>query len=119
VTVAFLHIYKLYIIHSGASIQAFLYTNTSPSEGTPYFSLHLSCLHTRCPLPPPHPSALRSLFKELLHNGAKEVREKDSVEVPELDVRKYDVVNDELYPKLEDVDAVLLSGSREFCSFLL
>jgi hypothetical protein len=57
-----------------------------------------------------------NLFKELLHNGVEEVREKDSIEVPELDVRKYDVVNDELYPKLEDVDAVLLSGSREFCA---
>ena len=56
------------------------------------------------------------MFKELLHNGAKEVGEKDNVEVPELDVRKYDVVNDEIYPKLEDVDAVLLSGSREFSS---
>lgn len=55
-----------------------------------------------------------NLFKELLHNGVKEVREKDGVEVPELDVRKYDVVNEELYPSLEDVDAVLLSGSREF-----
>lgn len=55
-----------------------------------------------------------NLFKELLHNGVNEVREKDSVEVPELDVRKYDVVNDELYPSLEDVDAVLLTGSREF-----
>lgn len=56
-----------------------------------------------------------NLFKELLHKGVDDVREKDGVEVPELDVRKYDVVNDELYPKLEDVDAVLLSGSREFC----
>ena len=55
-----------------------------------------------------------NLFKELLHKGVDEVREKDGVEVPELDVRKYDVVNDELYPSLEDVDAVLLSGSREF-----
>jgi len=59
-----------------------------------------------------------NLFKELLHNGVNEVREKDDIEVPELDVRKYDVVNDELYPRLEDVDAVLLSGSREFCETL-
>ena len=59
-----------------------------------------------------------NLFKELLHNGVEEVRAKDGVEVPELDVRKYDVVNDELYPKLEDVDAVLLSGSREYCYVL-
>ena len=56
-----------------------------------------------------------NLFKELLQNGVEEVRTRDGVEVPELDVRKYDVVNDELYPKLEDVDAVLLSGSREYC----
>lgn len=54
-----------------------------------------------------------NLFKELLHYGAKEVQEKDNIEVPELDVRKYDVVNDELYPEIGDVDAVLLSGSRE------
>lgn len=54
-----------------------------------------------------------NLFKELLQNGAQEVREKDSVQVPELDVRKYDVVNDEIYPDIEGVDAVLLSGSRE------
>jgi hypothetical protein len=54
-----------------------------------------------------------NLFKELLNNGVKEVREKDNVEVPELDVRKYDVVNEETYPNIEDVDAVLLSGSRE------
>lgn len=55
-----------------------------------------------------------NLFKELLQNGVQEVREKDSVQVPELDVRKYDVVNDEIYPDIEGVDAVLLSGSREF-----
>lgn len=55
-----------------------------------------------------------NLFKELLQNGVQEVKEKDGVQVPELDVRKYDVVNDELYPDLEDVDAVLLSGSREY-----
>lgn len=55
-----------------------------------------------------------NLFKELLQNGVQEVREKDNKEVPELDVRKFDVVNDELYPTLEDVDAVLLSGSREY-----
>lgn len=58
-----------------------------------------------------------NLFKELLHNGVSEVREKDGVEVPELDVRKYDVVNEELYPELGDVDAVLLSGSRELLFF--
>lgn len=53
-----------------------------------------------------------NLFKELLQNGAQAVREKDGTAVPELDIRKYDVVNDEIYPELEGVDAVLLSGSR-------
>lgn len=58
-----------------------------------------------------------NLFKELLQNGAKEVREKDNATVPELDVTKFDVVNEEAFPDLESVDAVLLSGSREFWTF--
>lgn len=52
-----------------------------------------------------------NLFKELLENGAEQLSEK-----PELDVTKFDVVNTEHYPKLEDVDAILLSGSRRFSS---
>lgn len=48
------------------------------------------------------------LFKELLENGAQQLAEK-----PELDVTKFDVVNTEHYPKLENVDAILLSGSRK------
>lgn len=51
------------------------------------------------------------IFKELLNKGANKVAEKDGVNRPELDVSKYDVVNQEIYPKLEDVDAVLLTGS--------
>lgn len=50
-----------------------------------------------------------NLFKELLETGASKLSEK-----PELDVTKFDVVNSELFPKLENVDAVLLSGSRRF-----
>lgn len=48
-----------------------------------------------------------NLFKELLETGAGELSEK-----PELDITKFDVVNTEHYPVLEDVDAVLLTGSR-------
>jgi hypothetical protein len=59
-----------------------------------------------------------NLFKELLLKGVDEVREKDGVKLPELDVRKYNVVDEELYPKLEDVDVVLLSGSREYFPYL-
>lgn len=55
------------------------------------------------------------LFEELLIKGADEVRRDDGgKQVPELDVRKYNVVDEELYPRLEEVDVVLLSGSREF-----
>lgn len=52
-----------------------------------------------------------NLFKELLQTGAGKLSEK-----PQLDITKFDVVNTEHYPRLEDVDAILLSGSRE--SFL-
>lgn len=51
-----------------------------------------------------------NLFKELLSNGAKLLQEKGEGEV-ELDITKYDVVNQEVYPELENVDAVLLTGS--------
>ncbi|EGP84723.1 uncharacterized protein MYCGRDRAFT_75463 [Zymoseptoria tritici IPO323] len=50
-----------------------------------------------------------NLFKELLENGAKEV---NAQHPPELDIRKYDVVNHEVYPELDDVDAILLTGSK-------
>ena len=52
-----------------------------------------------------------NLFKELLHAGADEVAKRDEVKRPELDITKFDVVKTEHYPSLEDVDAVLLTGS--------
>ena len=62
-----------------------------------------------------------NLFKELLLKGKDEVREgrdgKEGVDLPELDVTKYNVVDEELYPRLEEVDVVLVSGSREFRLF--
>jgi hypothetical protein len=54
-----------------------------------------------------------NLFKKLLNEGADKVAEQDGTPRPELDITKYDVVNHELYPKLEEVDAVLLTGSSE------
>ena len=58
-----------------------------------------------------------NLFKELLLKGKDEVREgkdgKEGVDLPELDVTKFNVVDEELYPRLEEVDVVLVSGSRE------
>ncbi|OQO09587.1 hypothetical protein B0A48_04989 [Cryoendolithus antarcticus] len=54
-----------------------------------------------------------NLFKELLNNGAKRVAEQDDDVELGLDVTKYDVVKHEVYPDLENIDAVLLTGSRE------
>lgn len=59
-----------------------------------------------------------NLFKELLSNGAKLLQEKGEGEV-ELDITKYDVVNQEVYPELENVDAVLLTGSSMYGFFFL
>ena len=52
-----------------------------------------------------------NVFKELLENGANSLAQADSGKAPELDVTKFNVVNEEVYPKLENVDAVLLTGS--------
>ena len=64
-----------------------------------------------------------NLFKELLLKGKDEVREgkdgKEGVDLPELDVTKFNVVDDELYPRLEEVDVVLVSGSRESFSEII
>ena len=61
-----------------------------------------------------------NLFEELLLKGKDElVREgrdgrKEGVDLlPELDVTKFNVVDEELYPDIEEVDVVLVSGSRE------
>lgn len=52
-----------------------------------------------------------NLFTELLENGAKELAKNDHGKAPELHISKFDVVNKDYYPRLEDVDAILLTGS--------
>lgn len=52
-----------------------------------------------------------NLFKELLLNGADKLAQDDSITKPELDITKFDVVSGEQYPKLDEIDAVLLTGS--------
>lgn len=52
------------------------------------------------------------VFKALLTAGAEALRAETQSPVPELDISAYDVVNEEHYPALEDIDAVLLTGSR-------
>lgn len=52
-----------------------------------------------------------TMFRQLLEAGAKQLAEKDHGVGPELDITHFDVVNTEQYPKMEDIDAVLLTGS--------
>ncbi len=53
-----------------------------------------------------------NVFRALLEAGAEHLAQKDDVAKPELKLEYYDVVGAQAYPKLEDVDAVLLTGSR-------
>ncbi|KAK3681491.1 hypothetical protein LTR37_020905 [Vermiconidia calcicola] len=56
------------------------------------------------------------LFTELLQNGATKLADSNHGKKPELDISSWDIVNKDQYPKLEDIDAVLLTGSK-FNSF--
>lgn len=51
------------------------------------------------------------LFTALLQNGAIRLASEDHGRKPELEISSYDVVNKEVYPTLDDIDAVLLTGS--------
>jgi hypothetical protein len=51
------------------------------------------------------------LFQELLEHGAIHLAEQTGGRKAELDFSKFDVVNKDRYPNLEDVDAILLTGS--------
>ncbi|KAK0311520.1 hypothetical protein LTR01_003516 [Friedmanniomyces endolithicus] len=53
-----------------------------------------------------------NVFKALLEAGAEHLDQKDGGTKPELELTYYDVVDAQTYPRLEDVDAVLLTGSR-------
>ena len=52
-----------------------------------------------------------NLFKELLEHGTKRYPDVYKEKAPELSVSKFDVVNTEHYPSLDDVDAILITGS--------
>jgi hypothetical protein len=58
-----------------------------------------------------------NLFRELLENGAGRIaasQDGDGDGAPALDITKFDVVKHEVYPDLDGVDAVLLTGSRTY-----
>ena len=52
-----------------------------------------------------------NLFQELLENSAEHIARTSSDKRPVLEMTNFDVVNKMQYPRLEDVDAVLLTGS--------
>lgn len=56
------------------------------------------------------------VFKALLHASADKLGRSDVSSETGLDITKYDVVNQEVYPDLEAVDAVLISGSSAYRS---
>ena len=65
------------------------------------------------------------VFKALLEAGAQAVREADpsiattkSQEEELLKLNYWDVVNKKDYPALDEIDAVLLTGSREFYTYI-
>ena len=56
------------------------------------------------------------IFKSLLERGADALGEPDLISSKQgMDITYFDVVQQE-YPKLEDIDAVLLTGSSEHLS---
>lgn len=59
------------------------------------------------------------VFKALLSAGAQKLADDTHSDPVALDISTYDVVNAELYPDLSNIDAVLLTGSRESPSTLV
>jgi hypothetical protein len=56
------------------------------------------------------------LFTELLQNGAVKLANEDHGRRPELEISSFDIVNKNVYPELDDIDAVLLTGSSMCCT---
>lgn len=55
------------------------------------------------------------VFQELLEQGATYLAQTTGGSKAELQISKFDVVNTDIYPDLEDVDAILLTGSSMSC----
>ena len=90
-----------------------LRTDTMPAP------LRIAVLECDTPLPKIHDryNGYGGVFTELLKASAKALNKPDQLD-PEtgLDISKWDVVNADNYPKLEDIDAVLLTGSSAWTS---
>lgn len=53
----------------------------------------------------------RGVFESLLKSSAKALGQSERLSPDDLQISGWDVVNEQEYPKLEDIDAVLLTGS--------
>ena len=53
----------------------------------------------------------RGVFEALLKSSAEALGQPERLSPDDLEISGWDVVNGEEYPKLEDIDAVLLTGS--------
>ncbi|KAL7918582.1 class I glutamine amidotransferase-like protein [Trichoderma austrokoningii] len=56
--------------------------------------------------------SLSSVYTEFLEAGAAKLEERGLYERPHLSVSSYDVIGKQEYPDLDNIDAVLLTGSR-------
>ena len=70
-----------------------------------------------CDSPPPNADAkyggYGGIFKRLLNSGAEALREPDS-DVVDLLISKHNVqMSPDSYPNIDDIDAILISGSSE------
>lgn len=76
--------------------------------------IRLAVLETDTPLPPVKEKygSYGEIFEILLASGAKSMNRPDLVPGDGLDVSKWEVVDKMEYPKLEEVDALLITGSK-------
>ena len=56
-----------------------------------------------------------NVFKDLLVRGASRLQETSGIRPPKLEVSNWDVMDRQEYPDVEEVDAVLLTGSSKCC----
>lgn len=56
------------------------------------------------------------VFKQMLERGADELKYPGLSSTEGLELQMYDVVQGTLYPKLEDIDAILITGSSKRCA---
>lgn len=110
-----LHITPLSMFHACRFVTTNIALPRFFSEDKMRQTLRIAVLECDTPLP----GALKryagygGVFRELLNSGAKALAEKNGKEPVALDITKWDVVNEERYPELDDVDGVLLTGSSE------